>query len=170
MLRTLAFAVALGLATASAAEPSAQPLQGQVLRRLYSTYELGVPQTHLGIGVSAAGHVASGTMDGVVVFDGHHWSHVDIPNQIAREVEGGADGRIYVGGVNTVGVLTRGPNGDWIYDDLLDEMGIDRTLTSIGSVTRLEATPEGVYATAQSQVLRLPGGACRHAPGRSQRA
>lgn len=143
----------MGVALALGVAPAQGGTQGEPLSRAFTAYELKVPVTHLGVGVDREGRLFSGTMDGVLVYDGTEWERVPIPNRYARQVDAGGDGRIYVGGLNTLGVMERSADGGWGYRELLGQVGIDPAVASIGPVMHLEPVEQGVVAVAQSVAM-----------------
>lgn len=130
-------------------------LDGEALKRTYTAHELKVPESHLGVAVDAEGRVFSGTLDGVLVFGGTEWERVAIPNRIARQVDAGGDGKVYVGGINTFGVVEPDRAGSWTYRELLSTVGISPENASFGHVSHLEPVANGVMVVAPGMVMEV---------------
>lgn len=132
-------------------------VEGEALQRTFTAYELQVPETHLGLAIDREGRLFAGTLDGVLVYAGQRWERVEIPNKIARQVDTGGDGRVYVGGINTLGVMERNDDGAWRFRELLAGVGVDPSRESIGHVSHIEPVPGGIVAVAQGTAIEVQG-------------
>lgn len=98
--------------------------------------------------------------DGVLEFDGSHWRHIDLPNRSSvRSLAVDADGKVYVGGIETLGYLAPDEQGRTTYVSLLDKLSpADRQFSDVWKIC---ITSDGVYFQTRERLLRLAGGAVR---------
>lgn len=131
--------------------------EGEVLQRSFTPYELDVPGVHLGVAVDADGRIFSGTMDGVLVHNGQEWQRIEVPNRLARQVDLGPGGEVYVAGLGEIGVVRRDALGVWSYHSVIEQVpGI--TPATLGPITHLEPAGDAIYAVAAGVLMRLGAG------------
>jgi len=65
------------------------------------------------------GVVWVGNTEGLLRFDGVRWSRLSLPGETVRSLAVGADGRLYVGGIGTLGYIASSGAGNATYVELL---------------------------------------------------
>jgi len=63
-----------------------------------------------GITFDKRGFLYAANQSGVLEYDGVQWRFIDVPNYTVRSIAADKNGTVYVGGNNTFGYLTTGPN------------------------------------------------------------
>jgi diguanylate cyclase (GGDEF)-like protein len=104
-------------------------------------------------GVIYVGNVS----DGVLEFDGAHWSHVPVPNRfVVRSLATAPDGRIYVGTIGDFGYLQRDATGKQHFVSLLDL--VPAAERGFADVWNIEIARDAVYFSTLTRIFRLQAG------------
>ncbi len=104
-------------------------------------------------GVVYIGNVA----DGVLAFDGAHWSNTPVPGRFpVRSLATAPDGRIYVGTVGDFGYLKADATGKLHYVSLLDL--VPAAERDFADVWNTMVSRDGVYFATLSRIFRLHAG------------
>lgn len=84
----------------------------------------------------AAGVLYFGNNDGALVFDGERWHKVYLPNNSAvRSLTTDAEGNVYAGGYNEMGLIRQDAQGRYYYASLMDSLKFqDRQLENLWQV------------------------------------
>ncbi|AHM63351.1 hypothetical protein D770_25530 [Flammeovirgaceae bacterium 311] len=84
----------------------------------------------------AAGILYFGNNDGALVFDGERWHKVFLPNNSAvRSLTADAEGNVYAGGYNEMGLIRQDAQGRYYYTSLLDSLSFhDSALENLWQV------------------------------------
>jgi diguanylate cyclase (GGDEF)-like protein len=103
------------------------------------------------------GQVFVGNSAGLLRYFGQRWQRIELPGAgAARSLALGADGRIYVGGYQDFGVLTRGHDGRYEFASLERNFFPESVGAPLGEVWDTVAVAEGVYF-ATSHTLFFAG-------------
>jgi signal transduction histidine kinase len=106
--------------------------------------------------IAPNGELLAGNNDRVLVFDGFEWRHVPVPGaSFVRELRAGADGTVWVGGVNELGRLRRGADGEWRYESL--RALVPEGLGNLGPLWKIHVREDGVWFQGNSAALRWDG-------------
>lgn len=92
---------------------------------------------------------------GILTYDGNTWQKIKVSNNTVRSLAMGADGTIYVGGVNTFGYLTARDNGEMGYVSLSDKVAAADS--SFKDVWTVVATDKGIYFQTYYRLFRWDG-------------
>lgn len=96
--------------------------------------------------------VANGS--GLLIYDGHRFEQVTMPNgQLARSLAKGADGAIYVGGVDELAVLGNDAAGQWVLTSVTP--AIPQEARPLGYVWDIARTDDATWFRAGKRLLRL---------------
>lgn len=139
-----------------AAQHAGMPLLKNFSPQDYAGYpqNWAVVQDHRGIVYVGNGEA------GVLEFDGSRWRHIDLPNlSSVRSLAVDASGRVYVGGVETLGYLAPDEQGSTKYVSLLDKLSpADRQFSDVWNIC---ITGDGVYFQTKERLLRFAKGVFR---------
>ncbi len=157
------FAVALALAcalagaagsgrAADAASERGLPLIRSFPPRAYG----GTNQVWQGV-VTRDGSLLFGLQNMVTAFDGLTWERIPVPNAAhVRSLAVDADDVVWVGGVNELGRIVRGPDGQRVFESL--RRHVPAGMADLRDIWRIHATPEGVWFQSNEAVLRWRDG------------
>lgn len=96
--------------------------------------------------------VANGS--GLLVYDGREFKQVSMPNgQLARSLAKGADGAVYVGGVDELAVLGSDAAGHWVLTSVTP--AIPQDARPLGYVWDIVRTQDATWFRAGKRLLRL---------------
>jgi diguanylate cyclase (GGDEF)-like protein len=116
--------------------------------------DLDIYPQHFAIVQDAQGIIYLGSIDGVVEYDGESWRLIRLPNgEMTRSLAVGADGRIYVGGYNIFGYLTRDATGENQFVDLSVRFKDKLAGREFADIWETLVAPEGVYFRALNDVF-----------------
>ncbi|NBC16091.1 MAG: hypothetical protein GVY18_02105 [Bacteroidetes bacterium] len=177
MKHLLSVLLAFGLTTALAAQPvepwsptevprlhqapedaRAFAEAGRFLHQSFSPEAYGADPQNWAVTQDARGLLYVGNTDGVLVYDGVRWKGpLPMPNgSIVRSLTTGADGRVYVGAENDLGVLATDSTGALRFESLLDEVPAEAR--DFGPVWRTAATSRGVFFLTYDHLFRWRDG------------
>lgn len=152
------WAVSLVIATAAetpaAFIPAAErglPLVRTFLPRQYRGHEQiwSITETRDGL-------LLFGNLDHVVEFDGQNWRNIPVPGgSYIRVMVRDAEGTVFLGGVNEVGRLVPGPDGQLAYESL--RALVPKELGDIGPFFSGHVRPDGVWLQANNALLHWNG-------------
>jgi diguanylate cyclase (GGDEF)-like protein len=130
----------------AAAPPSRVSERGLPVVRTIPPAEHGGRSQSFAVAEDARGLLYVGNLKGVLEFDGSRWRRISLPNLSAGLSLGlGADGRVYVGGWEELGVLTPDPRG---------ELGFTSLLGRLPEGTRPLGRIQGVHAVGRTICFR----------------
>ncbi len=102
------------------------------------------------------GLVYVANLGGLLVWDGARWLGLPIGvGETAFSVRADGRGRVAVGGVDEVGLLEPGPNGELVYRSLVPEM--DASQLPLGQIGTVVPTPEGFAFLTERHLLVWDG-------------
>ena len=128
----------------------ADTLSGTPLLRRYLPEDYNASPQHWAVTTDKTGRLYVGNGEGVLRYDGETWDLIGLPGkQIGRDVVTGRDGNIYVGSYDSFGWLRTAPDGEVVYQELLDAAGLKGRDRNIGDVWQVLVTDEGVYFRAE---------------------
>lgn len=155
VLLTLLALVGLGIPVASVVH--ADPLQGTPLLRRFLPEDYQATPQHWAITTDQAGHLFVGNGEGVLRYDGERWDLIGLPGRsLARALETGADGNIYVGSYDSFGWLQDTDDGETVYRELMTAAELTGREREVGNVWQIIATADGVYFRSE-KFLHLLG-------------
>lgn len=132
---------------------AAEPLLGSPPYHRHAV-DLDVYPQNFAIAQDAHGIVYLGNADGVLEFDGEHWTLLRLPNrEIVRSLAMAEDGRVYVGGYNTFGYIKHDLAGRAEFVDLTVHFRTVIGERELGDIWDTLVAPEGVYFRAIRDVF-----------------
>ncbi|MFP4557007.1 MAG: SpoIIE family protein phosphatase [Bacteroidales bacterium] len=96
-----------------------------------------------------------GNNSGVIEYDGNSWRTISINNAVARSLDTDPMGRVWVGAQDDLGYLAPDSIGEMTYYSLMHL--IEEEYKPIGLVRQVFATPQGVYFSTNSSIIRING-------------
>jgi class 3 adenylate cyclase len=130
------------------------PETGDYLFQNYSAKQYGASPQNWGIAQDRRGIMYFANTDGVLEFDGSSWRLLRLPGAlVARSVSVDDGGTVYVGGVGEFGLLKPDSTGTMKFVSLVDQ--VPKQDRVFADVWRILPTPQGVYFSTFSQLLRL---------------
>lgn len=146
-----------GLVMPVASVAHADTLQGTPLLRRFLPEDYQATPQHWAITTDRAGRLFVGNGEGVLRYDGERWDLIGLPGRyLARTLETGADGHIYVGSYDSFGWLQDTPDGETVYRELLTAAELTGREREVGNVWQIIATADGVYFRSE-RFLHLLG-------------
>lgn len=92
------------------------------------------------------GNLFIGSHDGVIIFNGEHWSLAPLPNgDIVRSLAVDSRGRVYVGGYDQFGYLFRDDTGHPVFHDLAPLFARDLHGETFADIWDTLITPYGIF-------------------------
>ena len=154
----------LWLASASAAAPpAAAPERGLPLVRNVSPAEHGGRGQSFAVTEDRRGLLYVGNLKGLLEYDGARWRILTLPNESAVfAVAPAADGRVYVGGWDELGVLLPDARGELAYSSLVDRL--PKGLRPLGRVRGVHAVGGIVCFRTDARLFLWDGTAMRVVP------
>ena len=126
LLRVCVCALLLGTTGARASA-----LDGEPLQQRFTPADFKATPYLFGLTGDAEGRIYVGNIDGVLRFQGHGWQTVELAGGMAGyALARGNDGRIYLAGYDSFGVLDTAANGSAVYRDLRDAFNLLCTLNT----------------------------------------
>jgi diguanylate cyclase (GGDEF)-like protein len=102
------------------------------------------------IATDKLGRIYVGNSEGIMRFDGTQWELIEIPGRSdVRDLLSAQDGKLYVAGYDTFGVMNPDKNGELTYQELLSLSKFDSSKHSVGIVWLMIETKEGIYFQAE---------------------
>jgi class 3 adenylate cyclase len=129
------------------------PETGTFVFQRYSAKQYGASPQNWGVAQDKRGILYFANTDGLLEFDGHSWRPISLPGKSVRSVSVDGAGTVYVGGVGEFGLLKPDSTGTLKFISLVDR--IPREDRGFADVWRVLPTPQGVYFSAFSRLLRL---------------
>jgi class 3 adenylate cyclase len=129
------------------------PETGTFVFQRYSAKQYGASPQNWEIAQDKRGILYFANTDGLLEFDGHSWRTVVLPGKSVRAVSVDDGGTVYVGGVGEFGVLKPDSTGTLKFISLVER--IPREDRGFADVWRALPTPQGVYFSAFSRLMRL---------------
>ncbi|MBI2511469.1 MAG: histidine kinase [Opitutae bacterium] len=130
--------------------------RGQPVARLFLPREYRGHHQIWRIAELPDGRMLFGNLDQVLEFDGLRWQAIPVPGgSFIRALEVDAAGIAWVGGVNELGRLVGGADGQLRYESL--RARVPAELGDIGAVWSLHAMRDGVYFQTSAATLRWNG-------------
>ncbi len=159
---SLAGLVALG-ATGLASPADLRSERGLPLVRNVPPAEHGGRAQSFAIAEDRRGLLYVGNLKGVLEYDGSRWRLLTLPNESAAlAVAPGADGRVYVGGWDELGVLSPNARDELAYVSLVDRL--PKGLRPLGQVRGVHAVGRSVCFRTESRLFLWDGSAMRVVP------
>lgn len=138
----------------SAGGVHASALDGEPLQQRFTPADFKATPYLFGLAGDADGRIYAGNIDGVLRFQGHDWETVELTGGMAGYALGrGGDGRVYVAGYDSFGVLDTTADGTTTYRDLRGAFGFSREQRALGWFWQVLPVAEGVYFYAQGRLL-----------------
>lgn len=129
-------------------------LDGEALQQRFTPADFKATPNLFGVTGDAQGRIYVGNPDGVLRFQGHGWETIALAGGMAGTVLArGNDGRAYVAGYDSFGVIDTAADGSAAYHDLRGAFGLTREQRALGSFWQVLPVREGVYFHAQSRLL-----------------
>ena len=148
-LRVSASVLLLGAACARGAA-----LDGEPLQQRFTPAEFKATPYLFGLTGDTDGRVYVGNIDGVLRFQGHGWQTVELAGGMAGyALARGSDGRVYLAGYDSFGVLDTALDGSAVYRDLRGAFGLRGGQRALGWFWQVLPVREGVYFYAQGRLL-----------------
>jgi hypothetical protein len=145
---------ALMAATTPYLNAGLNPETGDYLFQNYSAKQFGASPQNWGIAEDRRGIMYFANTDGLLEFDGNSWRLLRLPGAlVARSVSVDDGGTVYVGGVGEFGLLKPDSTGTTKFVSLVDR--VPQQDRVFADVWRILPTPQGVYFSSFSRLLRL---------------
>ncbi|TRW22751.1 hypothetical protein FMM05_15960 [Flavobacterium zepuense] len=111
----------------------------------------------------ASGTLFFGNNDGVVIFDGEHWQKVILPNNSSvRSLAAGKNRKIYAGGYNEAGTITKDKSGRYSYTSIVADLQLEgRNIENIWDIQSLDNM---LLYRAFNEVIITQGKTATHIP------
>ncbi|HEY2344803.1 MAG TPA: diguanylate cyclase [Xanthomonadaceae bacterium] len=107
-----------------------------------------------GVVRDAEGRLYVGNADGVLRMQGREWETIPLPGGMAAgSLARGSDGRVYLAGYDSFGVIDTAADGRAIYHDLRDAFGLKGADRALGWMGQVVPVADGVYFRAQHKLL-----------------
>lgn len=143
-------AASAGLRAAPAAE-TGRPLLQAFTPRDYRAHQ------QIWMGVQAPdGTMWFGNSHSVLNYDGGSWRRIEVPTSYVRTLALAADGTVYAGGTDQLGLIEAGPDGFPVFTSLLEKLPAERR--QFGVIWSMAATRDAVWFATESLVLRWKDG------------
>jgi len=126
---------------------------GTFVFQRYAAKQYGASPQNWGVAQDKRGILYVANTDGLLEFDGHSWRTVVLPGKSVRAVGVDDRGTVFVGGVGEFGLLKPDSTGTLKFVSLVDQ--VPREDRGFADVWRVLPTPQGVYFSAFSRLLRL---------------
>lgn len=111
-------------------------------------------QQNFAVVQDARGIVYVANFNGVLEYDGEHWSLIPLDNrEMVRSLAVAGDGRVYVGGYNAMGYLQADEHGRTRYVDLTPRFAKYTAGSEFADIWDTLVTPDGVYFRALRDVF-----------------
>jgi diguanylate cyclase (GGDEF)-like protein len=125
-------------------------IEGTPLMKRYLPQEYASSAGNEAIAIDKRGRVYIANQEGVLRFDGTQWELIELAKRSnTRDIKVGRNGKFYVAGYDTFGVLVDDKNGQTRYQDLSQHAGFDRNKNPVGIVWTVVETAKGVYFQAE---------------------
>ncbi len=150
-LRWLALAACCWCACAGAwaSLPAGEPL----LQR-FTPVDFKATPYLFGVARDADGRLYVGNADGLLRMQGREWETIPLPHGMAAgTLARGQDGRVYLAGYDSFGVIDTTPDGRAAYHDLRDAVGLKGPARVLGWMGEVIPVADGVYFRAQQSLL-----------------
>ena len=149
LLRVCVCALLLGTTGARASA-----LDGEPLQQRFTPADFKATPYLFGLTGDAEGRIYVGNIDGVLRFQGHGWQTVELAGGMAGyALARGNDGRIYLAGYDSFGVLDTAANGSAVYRDLRGAFNLRAGQRALGWFWQVLPVRDGVYFYAQGRLL-----------------
>lgn len=104
----------------------------------------------------ASGMMYFGNNEGMMVFDGYHWTLYPLPNNtIVRSVAVDSSNRVFVGGQDELGYFEANKWGELVYHSLVSLIAEDEQ--EFADVWRIEIVEDGVFFMTNNRIFRYHG-------------
>ncbi len=114
----------------------------------------GRPQ-NLDIAEDKRGILYFGNSYGILVYDGLSWSNINVNEGTVFSLDSDADGVVYVGGQDEIGLLNTNRIGKQEYVSLLPYL--DESIRDFGEIWEIHTTSSGVFFKADEYLFRWTG-------------
>jgi len=129
-------------------------LGGEPLLQRFTPADFKATPYLFGLASDADGRIYVGNNDGLLRMQGHEWETIPLPGGMAAVTLARAkDGRVYLGGYDSFGVIETAANGQVVYHDLRDAFGLKGDARALGSVWQVLPVSNGVYFQTQHRIL-----------------
>jgi len=133
---------------------SAWAMDGEPLLQRFTPADFKATPYLFGVADDADGRIYVGNGDGLLRMQGHEWQTIPLPGGMAASsVARGRDGRIYLAGYDSFGVIETAPDGNAVYRDLRDAFGLKGQERALGSLVDVLPVANGVYFVSQHRLL-----------------
>ncbi len=130
------------------------PETGTYVFQHYSAKQYGASPQNWDIAQDHRGVMYFANLDGLLEFDGNSWRLLRLPGKsFVRSVSVDSRGTVYVGGVGNFGLLKPDETGRMAFVSLSG--GIPEKDRTFADVWRILPTPQGVYFSALSRLVRV---------------
>ncbi len=132
----------------------ASTLVGEPLLQRFTPADFKATPYLFGIAADNDGRLYVGNIDGVLRMQGREWQTIPLPGgAAASQLARGEDGRIYLVGYDTFGVIDTAPDGRAFYRDLRDAFGLRGAARGLGSVFGVVPVSGGVYFVSEHRLF-----------------
>ena len=133
---------------------SAWTLAGEPLLQRFTPADFKATPYLFGLTSDADGRIYVGNNDGLLRMQGHEWQTIPLPGGMAAgSLARGRDGRVYLAGYDSFGMIDTATDGRAVYHDLRDAFGLKGADRSLGWLWQVIPVADGVYFRAQQRLL-----------------
>jgi len=127
---------------------------GEPLLQRFTPADFKATPYLFGVARDAEGRLYVGNADGVLRMQGREWETIPLPGGMAAgALARGTDGRVYLAGYDSFGVIDTTAEGRAIYHDLRDAFGLKGEDRALGWMGQVIPVADGVYFHAQRRLL-----------------
>lgn len=119
--------------------------------------EYGLESQNFSISQDAKGQLYVGNLGGILIYDGHHWTHLRFTG--APSLEYGNDGRMYAGGYNEFGYIKENSNGTFLYISLMNTITPDQR--EFGAIVDVIAGENAIFFFTKTKIYTWDGATTR---------
>ncbi len=143
-----------GLLLAACCCTSAWAFPGEPLLQRFTPADFKATPYLYSIAGDTEGRLYVGNNDGVLRLQGREWVTIPLPGGMsAGSLARGRDGRVYLAGYDSFGIIETAADGQATYHDLRDALGLKGAERSLGWMSGVVPVDGGVYFRAQQKLL-----------------
>ena len=143
-----------GLALAACCCAGAWAFPGDPLLQRFTPADFKATPFLYSVAGDSEGRLYVGNNDGVLRLQGREWVTIPLPGGMsAGSLARGRDGRVYLAGYDSFGIIETAADGHATYHDLRDAFGLKGADRSLGWMSGVIPVDGGVYFRAQQKLL-----------------